>query len=107
MAAPRVPEVDGRATTLGEGIPATRPGETAAYNPRTCQPSRGDRSRPDPGTAAACCVARSDLAPSATRDPDLAVRLQMKLGVISEPDRASDCIACRFAFDHHDLRKKD
>src|SRR5439155_750926 len=29
-------------------------------------------------------------APQTTRDPDLAVRLQMKLGVIAESDRASD-----------------
>ena len=45
----------------------------------------------DTGPASAIrAVRRSLRRPTATRDPDLAVRLQMKLGVIAEPDRASD-----------------
>ena len=38
--------------------------------------------------SASPAVSSTDPAPAATRDPDLAVRLQMKLGVIAEPDRS-------------------
>src|SRR6476469_8601593 len=56
--------------------------------PGPASQSRG--ARPERNRATPRRSAPSLVHPAPTRDPDLAVRLQMKLGVIAEPDRSPD-----------------
>src|SRR5690349_19202648 len=87
---PRPPPERGsaRSGSLSAGA-VFRPDSPRILPGPACQ-SRGVRPGPIRVNATAVRAARRSPAPPATRDPALAVRLQMKLGVIAEPDRASD-----------------